>query len=115
MKTRNCLLSLGERRFRHRGEAYFHNFESRERGDHHRPGRPPDLSGLACLLVLNHDVDLQDDSLAINVLEFREGVLGDIDSLLEDPSATRSLARRGAKPDRQTYLVRLARCDVHHS
>lgn len=98
-----------------RCEAYFHNFESRERGDHHRPGRPPDLRGPACLLVLDHDVDLQDDSLAFYVLEFLEGLLGDIDSVLEDRSISHAFARSDLGQARQTYLVGLARGDVHHS
>jgi len=35
------------------------------------------------LLFLDHDVDLQDDSVAFYVLEFWEGLLGDIDSVLQ--------------------------------
>jgi hypothetical protein len=61
----------------------FHDFESRERGDNYRPGCPPDLSGPTCLLTLKYDVDLQSDSSAFYVLEFVEGLLGDIDSLLK--------------------------------
>jgi hypothetical protein len=42
----------------------FHDFESRERATTTEPGRPSDLSGPVCLLVLEHDVpvDLQADS-----------------------------------------------------
>jgi hypothetical protein len=65
-----------------RGHAYFHDFEPGERRYHERPSRPPDLRGLAYLLVFEHDVDLQPDSLAFDVLEFREGLLGEIDGII---------------------------------
>jgi hypothetical protein len=67
-------------------DAYFHDFESHERGDHYRPGGLSDLSSPVCLLVLEHDmsVGLQADSLAFYVFNFKEGLLGDIDSVLKD-------------------------------
>ena len=64
-------------------DAYFHNFEPCERGDDNRPRRPPDLSGPAHLLIFEHDVDLQGNPLAIDVPELNEGLLGDINGMLE--------------------------------
>ncbi len=50
---------------------------------HYRPGRPSSLSGPACLLVLEYNVDLRVDSFVFYVLEFQEGLLRDIESVLE--------------------------------
>lgn len=61
-------------------------------------------------------MDLQADSLAFHVLEFHEGILGDIDCMLEDVKKISS-----AKTFDQTlgaggtYVIALARSDVHHS
>jgi hypothetical protein len=69
----------------HRGpgrDAYFHDLEPRERGNDDRPGCPSNLCGPARLLVFEHDVDLQADPLAFDVLELHEGVLGDINGML---------------------------------
>jgi len=65
------------------GHTYFHDFEPGERRYHERPGCPPDLRGPTCLLVVSeHDVDLQVDSLGFDVLEFQEGLLGNIDGVV---------------------------------
>ena len=66
-----------------RGHAYFHDFEPGERRYDEGPSCPPNLRGPAYLLVFEQDVDFQSDSLAFDVLEFREGLLGDIDGVLE--------------------------------
>jgi hypothetical protein len=57
-----CLRSLG---FGGR-DTYFHDFESCEQGDRYRPPRPSDLSGPACLLVLEHD---EHDDVGVGVAE----------------------------------------------
>jgi hypothetical protein len=36
------------------------------------------------LLVLEHDMNLQAESIAFYVFEFLEGLLGDIDSVLDE-------------------------------
>jgi len=106
-----CRRSLGGRG----RDAHFHNLEPRERGDHDRPGRPPDFRGPAHLLVFEHDVDLQDDSLALDVLELQEGLLGDIYGLLNGcVRSARKFARRQSEGT-GTYVVSLTRGNVHHS
>jgi hypothetical protein len=103
-----------------RGHAYFHDFEPGERRYHERPSRPPDLRGLAYLLVFEHDVDLQPDSLAFDVLEFREGLLGEIDGILgaskRSMSKTFAWSKLGkAVGGKRTYIVGLCRGNVHQS
>jgi len=66
----------------HRRDAYFYDFEPRERGHHGRPSRPPDLRGLD-VLIFEPNADLQADSLALDVLELQEGLLGKINGLLD--------------------------------
>lgn len=67
----------------HRRDAYFHDYEPEERGYHDRPGRPPNLRRPSVLRFRVVDFDFEADSLAFDVLELPEGLLGDIDGILE--------------------------------
>ena len=74
-----CCLGVGERGY----NAYFHDFESYERGDPLQT-RPSVQSQRPCMFaVLEHNVVLQVDSFAFYDLEFQEGLLRDIESVLE--------------------------------
>jgi hypothetical protein len=68
-----------------RGHAYFHDFEPGERRYYDRPGRPPNLRRLGLFRFREADFDLEADSLAFNVLELPEGLLGEIDGILDAP------------------------------
>ena len=80
--TGKCHRSLGGHRRGH-GHAYFHDFERGERRYHDRPGRPPNRRLPGLLTFQEVDFDLEADSLAFNVLELLEGLLGDIDGILD--------------------------------
>jgi len=80
LRTGKSHRSLGGRM---RGHAYFHDFEPGERHYHDRPGRPPNLRRPGLLRFREVDFDLEADSLAFNVLELPEGLLGDIDGILD--------------------------------
>jgi len=63
-------------------DAYFHDFEPGERRYHHRPGRPPNLRRPGLVRFREVYFDLEADSLAFNVRELPEGLLGDIDGII---------------------------------
>jgi hypothetical protein len=75
-----------------RGHPYSHDFEPGERRYHDRPGRPPNLCRPGLLRFREVDFDLEADSLTFNVLELPEGLLGNIDGIL-DASEGRSVKR----------------------
>lgn len=61
-------------------------------------------------------MDLQADSLAFYILEFCEGLFGDIDSVLEGMGGEESVKKVLLRDTRSgTYIVGLAGGDVHHS
>ena len=62
-------------------DAYFHNSEPHERGNHDGPGCPPDLCGPSPALTMPAELDLKDDPLTFDVPELNEGLLGDINSM----------------------------------
>jgi hypothetical protein len=84
--------SLGGHR---RGHAYFHDFEPGERRYHDRPGRPPNLRRLGLFRFREVDFDLEADSLVFNVLELPEGLLGEIDGILD--ASRRSISKTFAQ------------------
>lgn len=93
LRTGKCHDSLGGHR---RGHAYFHDFERGERRYHDWPGRSPNLCRPRLLRFREVDFDLEADSLAFNVLELPEGLLGDIDGILDTSrgSISKMFARR---------------------
>ena len=104
----------------HRRDAYLHDFELGEQRYHRRPGRPPDLCGPGLLRVHDLDSDLEADSLAFNVLELPEGLLGDIDGTLD--TSRRSISKMFARgklgkgvDGKRTHIVGLRRGNVHKS
>jgi hypothetical protein len=115
--TGKCHRSLGGYR---RGEAYFHDFEPGERRYHDRPGRPPNLRRIQLLRFREFDFDLEADSLAFNVLELPEGLLGDIDGVLD--ASRWSISKKvcwsklgKAVDGKRTYIVGLRQGNVHQS
>jgi hypothetical protein len=72
------------------------------------------------LLVFEHDLDFQADSLAFDVLEFQEGLLSNIDGVLVSMKKihqqdVRSEASEALLDRKGTYVVGLSWGDVHHS
>jgi hypothetical protein len=117
--TGMCHRSLGGHR---RGHAYFHDFEPGKRRYHDRPGHPPNLRRLGLFRFREVGFDLESDSLAFNVLELPEGLLGDIDGILDasrrsiNGSKTFARSKLGKAVDgKRTYIVGLRRGNVHHS
>ena len=68
----------------HRCDMYFQDSVLGKRRYHHRPGRPPDLHrpNLRHPGLLRFYFEAY--SLAFNVFEFPEGLLGDIDGILDE-------------------------------
>ena len=75
-------------------DAYFHNIEPHERGDHDGPGCPSDLYGPSPALTTPAELDLKDDPLAFDVPELNEGLLGDVNSMLK---CVKSISKKEAK------------------
>lgn len=117
LRTGKCHDSLGGHR---RGHANFHDFKPGERRYHDRPGRPPDLCRPRLFYIREVDFDLEADSLAFNVLELPEGLLGDIDCILDASrgpiSKIFARSKVGKAVDgKRAYIVGLPWSNVHQS
>ena len=90
LRTGKCHRRLGG----HRRDAYFHDYEPEERRYHYGPGRPPDLRNRPSVLRFRVvDFDFEADTLAFDVLELPEGLLGDVDCILEAVKSRRRVGR----------------------
>ena len=118
--------SLGTGKFRRslgghrRGHAYCNDSVLGDQRYHDRPGRPPDLHHPDSLIIREWDCSLEADSLAFNVLEIPEGLLGDTDGILgasiRSMSKTFAWSKLGKAVGRKgTYIVVLRRASEHKS